>query len=124
MRLFQLYCRFPPYWRVVNQQELKRKLGHLSYCMVKNGIYCTPPPMTHYIRCRKFFVFKRLNGVQRNCQPTLFLLSCLQLVKYLYLKIQMFGPTGSYPLLGVDKGLKMRSKLSKISKSSRSAQVA
>ena len=44
--------------------------------------------------------------------------------RILDLTIQNFGPTGSYPLLGVEKDLKMWSKLTKISKSSRSAYVA
>ena len=54
-------------------------------------------------------------------KPLFFCLSVL-FGRIFVFTIQFFGPMGSYPLLGVEKSLKVWSELSKISKSS--AQVA
>ena len=60
--------------------------------MEKNfGYTISHPPITHWIENRKFFVFKRLNGVQRNCKPHCVLLICVRLVEHLYLQYEFLG---------------------------------
>ena len=65
-------------------------------------------------------------GAQRTCQPHCFLLSCVQGVEYLYLQLKFLAQRGHTQFEGSKKlksKVKMWSKLPKISKFYKSAQV-
>ena len=99
--------------------------------MVKTNPICEiPSPCDSlYVQNRKignFSLLKLHKWSPKELPTPLFSATLCSGGQILVFKIQSFSPTGSYPLCGVEQGskLKMWSKLTKISKSSRSGPVS
>ena len=104
---------FSPLRALEHFSRASTKAEALSYCMIKRLCRYVEPPAPYYslnVENRKigsFFDFLNLiYEAQRACQPHCFLLSCVQFVKYLYLKLKYLAQRGHTHFEGSNKAQK------------------